>query len=218
MTTSYEVDAAAADGGSAAPTQNAEGHQVWNPSVGLFHKPAAVKRESYGGIIAALQDQQQRAGLIVKSYPENFAGIIAAIQDLAAGEYRPGSDAGDKPPGGSINIDIDTGLPEWIESPNTQTGQLWFDTRQGRLMVWVEDDWYQTNGADGLPIITDNGQAPDIEIVVPGQFWWDTYNKSLYIFDGTYLLPDGSTTSDPLANGQPVWRLVVDANNDQGGR
>ena len=85
MTTSYEVDAAAADGGSAAPTQNAEGHQVWNPSVGLFHKPAAVKRESYGGIIAALQDQQQRAGVLVKSYPEKFAGIIAAIQDLAAG-------------------------------------------------------------------------------------------------------------------------------------
>ena len=198
------------------PGRDAEGFQTWNPSVGLYHKAAKPKRESYGGIIGALQDNQSRAGLVVKSYPETFAGIIAAIQDLAAGEYRPGSDTGEKPPGGGINIDIDTGLPEWIEG-DTQNGQLWFDTRQGRLMVWVEDDWYQTNGADGLPIVTDDGKAPDIEIVVPGQFWWDTQNLSLYIFDGTYQLADGSTTTNPLANGNPVWRLIADANIDQGG-
>lgn len=198
------------------PGRDADGLQTWNPSVGIYHKPAAVKRESYGGIIAALQDNQARAGLVVKSYPENFAGIIAAIQDLAAGEYRPGSDIGDKPPGGDIHIDINTGLPEWIEG-NTQNGQLWFDTRQGRLFVWVEDDWYQTNGADGLPIVTDGGQAPSIENVVPGQFWWSRTNKSLYIFDGTYLLPNGSITTDPDANGQPIWQLVVDANDDAEG-
>lgn len=215
MTTSYEVDAAAADG-SAMPGRDADGLQTWNPSVGIYHKPAAVKRESYGGIIAALQDNHSRAGLIVKSYPENFAGIIAAIQDLAAGEYRPGSDIGDKPPGGDIHIDINTGLPEWIEG-NTQNGQLWFDTRQGRLFVWVEDDWYQTNGADGLPIVTDGGEAPSIENVVPGQFWWSRTNKSLYIFDGTYLLPNGDITTDPDANGQPIWQLVLDANDDSEG-
>ena len=198
------------------PGRDADGLQTWNPSVGIYHKPAAVKRESYGGIIAALQDNQARAGLVVKSYPENFAGIIAAIQDLAAGEYRPGSDIGDKPPGGDIQIDINTGLPEWIEG-NTQNGQLWFDTRQGRLFVWVEDDWYQTNGADGLPIVTDGGEAPSIENVVPGQFWWSRTNKSLYIFDGTYLLPNGSITTDPDANGQPIWQLVVDANDDAEG-
>ena len=78
MTTSFDVESAGLSGGSAAPTQAADGHQVWNPSVGIYHKPAAVKRESYGGIIGALQDQHERAGLIVKSYPENFAGIIAA--------------------------------------------------------------------------------------------------------------------------------------------
>ena len=198
------------------PGRDAEGFQTWNPSVGIYHKAAAPKRESYGGIVGALQDNMARGGQVVKSYPENFAGIIAAIQDLAAGEYRPGSDAGDKPPGGNINIDIDTGLPEWIEG-NTQNGQLWFDTRQGRLMVWVEDDWYQTNGADGLPILTDDGKAPDIEIVVPGQFWWDTLNNSLYIFDGQYRLADGSISTNPLANGNPVWKLVVDANTDAGG-
>ena len=208
MTTSY--DAEAANVNDAMPGRNAEGMQTWNPSVGIYHKPAKKKRESYGGIIAALQDDMARAGMVVKSYPENFAGIIAAIQDLAEAEYRPGSDAGPMPPGGNINIDID-GFPIYIESPNTQNGQLWFDTRQGRLFVWVDDDWYQTNGADGVPIITDNATAPSIENVIPGQFWWDKSHNALYIFDGTYVLPDDSITSNPNAGGAPVWKLIVDA-------
>ena len=61
------------------PGRDAEGFQTWNPSVGIYHKAAKPKRESYGGIIGALQDNQARAGQVVKSYPENFAGIIAAI-------------------------------------------------------------------------------------------------------------------------------------------
>ena len=211
MTTSYDVEATSADG-SAAPTRNAEGHQVWNPSVGIYHKPAKNKRESYGGIIAALQDDMVRAGHTVKSYPENFAGIIAAIQDLTASEYRPGSDIGDKPPGGDINIDIN-GFPIWIEGP-VENGQLWFDTRQGRLFVWVEDDWYQTNGADGVPIITDDAAAPAVENVVPGQFWWNRGENALYIFDGTYILPDNSITTNPNAGGEPVWKLVVDSDGE----
>ena len=195
MTTSYDVEATDAGHGSAAPTRDADGNQVWNPSVGIYHKPAKKKRESYGGIIGALQDDMARAGLVVKSYPENFAGIIAAIQDLTAGEYKPGSDIGDKPPGGDISIDIN-GFPIWIEG-DTQNGQLWFDTRQGRLFVWVEDDWYQTNGADGIPIITDDATVPSVENIVPGQFWWDRGHNALYIFDGTYVLPDGTITLNP---------------------
>ena len=94
-------------------TRNAEGHSNYGTLLSVFTiKPAKNKRESYGGIIAALQDDLARAGNVVKSYPENFAGIIAAIQDLTASEYRPGSDIGDKPPGGDINIDIDTGFPD----------------------------------------------------------------------------------------------------------
>lgn len=209
MTTSYDVGTT--NSGLTMPGRDADGLQTWNPSVGLYHKPAKKKRESYGGIIAALQDDQKRSGLLVKSYPENFAGIIAAIQDLTAAEYRPGSDTGEKPPGGEIIVDPNTGLPIWIEG-NTQNGQLWFDTRQGRLFVWVDDDWYQTNGADGIPIITDESIAPGLENIVPGQFWWDRLNLDLYIFDGTYLLPNGNSTTDPDAGGVPVWRLVVDSN------
>ena len=211
MTASYDVEQQGT--GNSMPAYDAEGHQVWSPSVGVYFKPAAKKRESYGGVIGALQDNHVRSTGHTKAYPENFAGIIAAIQDLGEGQYRPGSDTGEKPPGGEIIIGID-GLPEWIVTNPPKNGQLWFDTRQGRLMVWVEDDWYQTNGADGLAIVTDTSVPPGVEQVVPGQFWWDAANNDLYIFDGQYLLPDGTVTIDPNVGGTPVWKFITDADSD----
>ena len=210
MTASYDVEQQAADHGQ--PNYDSEGHQVWNPSVGIHFKPAANKRESYGGIIGALQDIHVAASGTTKGYPENFAGIIAALQDLGDIQYKPGSDTGEKPPGGDIIIDID-GNPIWIITEKPKDGQLWFDTRQGRLFVWVEDDWYQTNGADGIPIITENAVPPAVEQIVPGQLWWDSRHGSLYIFDGQYELPNGSITNDPNVGGTPVWRLIMDSDN-----
>lgn len=195
------------------PGENAEGYQTWNPSVGIYHKPAAVKRESYGGIIGALQDQHVRSSGVTRSYPENFAGIIAAIQDLGEIQYKPGAEEGEKPPGGEIIIDPDTGFPIWIITEKPANGTLWFDTRQGRLFIWIEDDWYQTNGADGIPIITDNATPPGVEHIVPGQFWWDSGHNSLYIFDGTYELANGNITTDPELGGQPIWKLVSDGSD-----
>lgn len=195
------------------PGHDAEGYQTWNPSVGIYHKPAAVKRESYGGIIGALQDLHVRNAGITKSYPENFAGIIAAIQDLGEIQYKPGAEEGEKPPGGNIIIDPDTGFPIWIITEKPQNGTLWFDTRQGRLFIWIDDDWYQTNGADGIPIITDGSIAPGVEHIVPGQFWWDSAHNSLYIFDGNYQLNNGTITNDPELGGQPVWKLISDGSD-----
>ena len=201
--------------GSAAPTEGADGQQIWNPSVGITVPVNYNKRESYGGIIAALVDQNARAGGYIHSYPENFAGIIAAIQDLNVTGDKPGSHVGELPDGGQIIIDPNTGNPIYIEGPTTVNGRLWFDTRQGRLFVHVDGHWYQTNGADGIPIVTNNNQTPPSpEALVPGTFWWVRDTGDLYIFDGYYLLPDGSTTEDPTAGGDPAWRLVVDA--DQG--
>ena len=51
---------------------------------------------------------------MTRYYPENFAGIIAAIQDLGEVSYKPGAEEGEKPPGGEIIIDPDTGFPIWI--------------------------------------------------------------------------------------------------------
>ena len=208
MTTSYDVETT----GSAqqAPTYDSEGHQVWNPSVGIYHQPARVKRESYGGIVGALQDISAKSGYTVRSYPENFAGIIAAIKDLDIAGDSPGSDVGEQPPGGNIIINPITGLPEWNEINKPLNGDLWFDTRQGRLMVYVDDDWYQTNGADGLPIVTEDAKAPEVDHPVPGQFWWDAGNNDLFIHDGTYML-NGVIVDSTVTGAAPVWKLVSDS-------
>ena len=210
MTTSY--DAEAADSSSVMPQYNADGNQTWNPSVGIHYKPNSKKRESYGGIIAALVDQAVRANGMAKSYPENFGGIIAAIQDLGDVQYKPGSDVGEKPPGGNIIININTGEPIWIETDKPENGQLWFDTRQGRMFVYVDDDWYQTNGGDGIPIVTPDALPPEIEYAVPGQLWYDRGGDDLYIFSGDYQADDGSINQS--GDGALVWKLVADLNQD----
>jgi hypothetical protein len=44
------------------PNYNSEGQQVWNPSTGQYFTPGKEDRESYAGIVAALQDQMAAAG------------------------------------------------------------------------------------------------------------------------------------------------------------
>ena len=154
-----------------APTYNSEGNLVWKPGVGAVFDKAGLGANNYAGIITALNEGIKADGGIPRAYPHNYAGIIAAIKDLQiTAQDNPGSDIGDRPPGLEIIINPNTGLPEYIYPIPPENGELWFDTRQGRLFVWVEDDWYQTNGADGLPIITQGSAAPEVDSVVPGQF------------------------------------------------
>ena len=184
---------------------------TWNPSVGLHHTPAKVKRESYGGIIGALQDQIVASTGTTKAYPENFAGIIAAIQDLEGAQNEPPVSIGPKPPGGDVIINPD-GDFEWIITIKPDDGTLWFDTRQGRLFTWIDNDWYQTNGGDGIPIVTPDEQPPAIDVAVPGQMWYDRKNNNLFIFSGQYQAADGSINED--GDGDLVWKLVADLDQD----
>ena len=192
------------------PKVNSKGELTWNPSVGLYHKPAANQRESYGGIVGALQDLQVAEGFETKAYPHNFAGIIAAIQDLSIA----GSEAPVYPgpnPGGGV-IDPITG--DWIQQQPVREGDLWFDTRQGRLFCYVNEEWVQTNGADGLAHITDDATAPTIEAIpAPGQFWYDRTHNSLYIHDGYYVDSNGDPANPGDPDASPLWRLVnIDPN------
>ena len=209
MTTSYDTVDEPRLG--TQPNYNAEGNQVWDPSVGIYHKPAANQAHSYGGIVGALQDIMVQENLNAKSYPHNFAGIIAAIQDLTFAQDKPPVIPGPDPGNGQIIIDID-GKPEWDIQVPMPDGSLWFDTRQGRLFVSIDEEWYQTNGADGLPIVTNTSARPGVEHPVPGQFWWDASENDLYVFDGIFSLPGGGGfTDDPTTPGaEPVWKLITD--------
>ena len=186
------------------PSNNAQGNQVWNPSVGIYFKPAANQRESYGGIIGALNDNIETQGGVNKAYPHNFAGIIAAIEDLTYTQKEVPVTPEVKPPGG----DIDPNTGEWVWGTVPRDGELWYDTRQGRLFIALEGEYYQTNGADGLAQITTDGVAPTNPVM--GQFWWDTGTQDLYIFDGFWMDPDGNPQGNKEPGYTAIWRLVVD--------
>jgi hypothetical protein len=193
------------------PNYNSEGQQVWNPSVGAYFSPAKENAESFGGIVGALQDQLASQSAVVKGYPYSFAGIVSAIKDLTfAVQSPPGAIIGEKPSMGDVVIDAN-GDPVFEYSTAPTDGTLWFDTRQGRLFIAYQSDWYQTNGADGLPIITDSSTAPSASNLALGQFWFDTNADILYIFDGQYKEADNSIVTTPTATTTPIWIQLVDA-------
>jgi len=162
------------------PTYNAEGLQTWKPQPGEHYKLGLKQRESYGGVVAAVKDVLSVTSCGVnKAYPHNFAGIIAAIEDLAdCIDAGNNIDVGPYPPGWEIIIDIDGSIDgNWTELP--KDGNLWFDTRQGRLFVAIDGQYWQTNGGDGLAYVGDS--IPQQQPVI-GSTWYDTYNNILYVW------------------------------------
>jgi hypothetical protein len=130
------------------PSYNADGIQTWKPQPGEFYKYGLTQRESYGGIIAAINDVMAAGSCgTPKSYPHNFAGIIAALEDLAACMNAGNNiDIGVYPPNWEIIINGDGSIGgDWIKPP--EDGNLWFDTRQGRLFVSIDGQYWQTNNS-----------------------------------------------------------------------
>ncbi len=162
------------------PTYDAEGFQTWKPQPGEYYKLGLQQRESYGGIVAAVKDALANTSCgVTKAYPHNFAGIIAAIEDLAdCIDSGNNIDIGPYPPGWEIIIDLDGSIDgNWTELP--KDGNLWFDTRQGRLFVSLDGQYWQTNGGDGLAYVGDS--VPQQQPVI-GSTWYDTYNNILYVW------------------------------------
>ena len=169
----------------------------------------------FGSIVRALQQQIAAGGGTVKEYPYNFQGITQAIQDLTfTTQAPPGSSTGDKPPMGDVVIGPD-GTPTFEYNTPPVDGDLWFDTRQGRMFVAIDQQWYQTNGGDGLTIITTTNTAPSASNLAIGQQWYDRTNGVLYIFAGVYKNPDGTTTTNPTSLTVPVWSQLVDTSDQQ---
>ena len=177
------------------PTYNAEGQAVWKPQPGEYFPGGLRYAQSYGGIVHALKDLQASQSGTVKSYPHNFAGIIAAIEDLM--QYlQEGTlpDVGAPPDGWEIIINPDGSVDGGWQKP-PQDGQLWFDTRQGRLFIAIDKEWVQTNGADGVAHV---GPNPPTNPPVIGQSWLDVNTGLFYIYVGEGLwqavVSDGDIT------------------------
>ena len=125
-------------------------------------------------------------------YPPNYQGIIKAIVEL---QKWGTADTGEYPPGWEIETDGSGNITGGSFNPAPKNGDLWYDQRQGRLFIWIDDAYYQTNGADGIPTV--DATPPTQEVV--GALWYNTGNNALYIWDGTQwdqvTAPTGFSTS-----------------------
>ena len=139
--------------------------------------PATYENESYAGIIEALNQVALYNGREIQSYDPNFNGIIAAILNL--GQLGDAS-LGEYPPFWEVETDEDGNIIGGDFTRPPVNGDLWFDTRQGRLMVYVDDAYYQTNGADVLTTVSTN--QPTTEVV--GALWYNPTTGSLFVYDG----------------------------------
>ena len=150
-------------------------------------------QENYVGIIQAINEVRTDNDELPKFYTPNFAGIIEALKDL--GQI---GEAGS-------NVYPPNWIPEYDEDGNIigggydklpENGRLWFDIRQGRLMVFQDGDWYQANGADGLTVV--GPEIPEREVI--GGLWYNTTNNALYIYTGdTWSLVGGAGIQDTAA-------------------
>ena len=140
--------------------------------------PAQYTQGSYQGIIDAFNQVRENQGEVKRGYDANYRGIIEAILDL-----RKWGQAGDgsQPPGWVPEYDQDGNIIGGDYLPVPDNGTIWFDERQGRLFVWIDDGWYQTNGGDGLPHLGENPPATE----VPGAFWYSETAQILYIYNGS---------------------------------
>ena len=171
------------------PTYNADGETVWKPQPGEYYPGGLRYALSYGGVVSAIQDLQASKDDPVKTYPNNFAGIIAALADLQVYLVEGFVPETNAPPAGWEVIQDEDGnwTGAWQKPP--PDGALWFDTRQGRLFIAIDGEYYQTNGGDGLAAV---GPEPPTTPPVVGSSWLDTDTGVLYIYTG-----DG------------VWQAVV---------
>lgn len=139
---------------------------------------AQYSSDSYQGIIDAFNTLRAANGEQRRGYDPNYRGIIEAILDLKKWGQ---SGSGEVPPGWFPITDGDGNIIGGDFNPPPEDGTLWFDERQGRLFIWMDDGFYQTNGADGIPYVQEG--SPESE--VPGALWYNTNTGTLYLYDGT---------------------------------
>ena len=132
----------------------------------------------YQGIIDAFNLIRIQNGELRRNYDASYQGIIRAVLDL---KKWGNATSGEFPPGWEIQTDGDGNITGGAWNPTPENGTLWFDQRVGRLFVWEDDGFYQANGADGVPAVSDNPPTQQ----VTGQLWYNTTTGALYIYNGS---------------------------------
>ena len=135
---------------------------------------------SFEGIIDAVVAARIEQGFGEKFYPSSYEGIVAAIRGLA--KDLSGANPTPYPPGWvpEINQDGDVIGGDFQPGFTPAAGDLWFDTRQGRLMIFVDDGYYQCNGADVLTVVQEDTPTGAVE----GALWYQPSTESLYLWTG----------------------------------
>lgn len=132
----------------------------------------------YQGIVDAFNSVRRKNGELNRNYEASYQGIIKAVLDL---KKWGNASTSEFPPGWEIQTDEHGNVTGGAWNPEPENGTLWYDERVGRLFVWQDDGFYQANGADGIPAIS---QSPPTQQVT-GQLWYNNVGGFLYIFDGS---------------------------------
>ena len=148
--------------------------------------------DGYSGIADALSNLLLRNGSVAKDYQPNFQGIIDGIKDISR-EWS-GAQPGLYPPGWATSETNGVVTGTYLYAPIN--GQLWFDTRHGRLMIYVEDGFYQANGADVLTRVSET--TPSTAQSIEGALWYQPSTTNLYLYDGTAWINLSVTTVSAL--------------------
>ena len=133
-----------------------------------------------------------------------MAGLISAISALNIGQ----SHIGITPPQWIPTRDAQGDITGDGWDPAPRNGTLWFDTRQGRLMVWVNDGFYQTNGRDRFSVVADDAPLNPVS----GQAWYNSLTDVYYIYDGSkwVAISGGEGSFSALTNDIAVIQNQVD--------
>lgn len=156
---------------------------------------STYQNDSYAGIVAAFNELRLRNNALPNEYAPSYAGIRDAILDLKKEWGNIG--VGDYPPGWLPETNSEGAVigGQWLNYP--EDGDLWFDKRQGRMMVWIGGDFHQTNGADQLTVLSDTQPNSALE----GALWYQPSTQSLYLYTGNQwtLVTSTSINTDQLA-------------------
>ena len=132
----------------------------------------------FKGIVDAFNLVRHQNGETRRNYDASYQGIIKAVVDLKKWSLATSAEF---PPNWEFTTDENGNITGGNFNPEPDNGTLWYDTRVGRLFVWHDDGFYQANGADGLPTVSET--APEQEL--DGALWYKKSTGDLYVYNGS---------------------------------